>query len=52
LITTNSYQVFSDVACATACVPQSNMNYSQQKDLDLNNNCQTRVNPGCQMIDQ
>jgi prepilin-type N-terminal cleavage/methylation domain-containing protein len=52
LITTNSYQMFSDVACATACVPQSNMNYSQQKDLDLNNNCQTQVNPGCQMIDQ
>lgn len=52
LITTNSYQVFNDGACATACVPQNNMNYSQQKDLDLNNNCQTRINPGCQMIDQ
>jgi prepilin-type N-terminal cleavage/methylation domain-containing protein len=52
LITTNSYQVFSDAACTTACVPQSNLNYFQQKDLDLNNNCQTRVNPGCQMIDQ
>jgi prepilin-type N-terminal cleavage/methylation domain-containing protein len=52
LTTTNSYQVFTDGVCATACVPQGNMNYTQQKDLDLNNNCQTRVNPGCQMIDQ
>jgi prepilin-type N-terminal cleavage/methylation domain-containing protein len=52
LVTTNSYQIFSAAACATACSPQSNMNYSQQKDLDLNNNCQTRINPGCQMIDQ
>ncbi len=52
LITTNSYQIFTAAGCATACAPQSNMNYSQQKDLDLNNNCQTRINPGCQMIDQ
>ena len=49
LIATDSYQVFNTAGCAAA---PSNMNFSQQKDLDLNNNCQTRINPGFQMIDQ
>ncbi len=52
LIPTNSYQIFNDAACTTACVPDSYMTFSQQKDKDVNNNCQTRINSGCQMIDQ
>jgi prepilin-type N-terminal cleavage/methylation domain-containing protein len=52
LTPTNSYQLFTDVACATACLPQSYMTFSQQKDIDVNNNCLTKINPGCQMVDQ
>lgn len=48
----NSFQLFTDAACATACAPQSSMTFSQQKDIDVNNNCQTAVNPGCLMVDR
>ena len=51
LISTDSYQVFTD-ACVTPCVPQSYMTFSQQKDVDVNNNCQTGINPVCAMVDR
>ena len=52
LLATNSYQIFTAAGCSAACPAQGNMNYSQQKDVDLNNDCLTKINPGCQMIDQ
>lgn len=52
LTTVNSYQLYTDAACTTACTPQANLNYTQQKDIDVNNNCRTRLNPGCQMVDE
>ena len=52
LTPTNSYQVFTDGACTLVCAPQSYMTFSQQKDNDVNNNCLTKINPGCQMVDQ
>ncbi len=52
LLPTNSYQIFTDAVCGIACSPQSFMTFSQQKDIDINNNCQTGINSGCAMVDR
>ena len=52
MTSTDGYQVYTDAACSAACSPQGSMTYSQQKDIDVNNNCQTRIRPGCLMTDR
>lgn len=52
LASTDSYQLYTDTTCTITCTSQSFMTFSQQKDVDINNNCQTAVNPGCLIVDR
>lgn len=47
----DSYEIYTTIGCTTPCV-NPYMSYTLLKDIDIDDNCLTGINPGCVMVDR